>query len=193
MSKKNVKQLIVNTATNFFSQFGFTKTTMDEIAKHINKAKGVLYYYFKSKEELFNEVLIQELNSTKTELSCVIAKDNNSLATLKEYILVRLSSLNKALNYHETLKADFFDKYNFANKVRDDFANYERSNLTLVLKKGELEGFFEIKNIELTVETILIILNSIEIPLFIQKMYPKLENTVEEISSMICNSLRIKK
>jgi len=60
-----VKSLIVESATKYFSKYGFHKTTMNEIAKHIHKAKGVLYYYFKNKEELFNEVLKQELNHVK--------------------------------------------------------------------------------------------------------------------------------
>ena len=72
VSEIEVKNLIVESATNFFSKFGFHKTTMDEIARHIHKAKGVLYYYFKSKEELFNEVLKQELSTVKTELNKIV-------------------------------------------------------------------------------------------------------------------------
>jgi AcrR family transcriptional regulator len=56
MSDIEVKDSIVKSATIFFSKYGFYKTTVDEIAKHIHKAKGGIYYYFKSKEELFNEV-----------------------------------------------------------------------------------------------------------------------------------------
>jgi AcrR family transcriptional regulator len=67
MSEIEVKSSIIESATKYFSKYGFHKTTMDEIAKHIHKAKGVLYYYFKSKEVLFNEVLKQELNIVKTE------------------------------------------------------------------------------------------------------------------------------
>ena len=72
MSKINAKELIINSATKYFSKFGFHKTTMDEIARHIHKAKGILYYYFKSKEELFNEVLKQELNTVKIELMKIV-------------------------------------------------------------------------------------------------------------------------
>jgi AcrR family transcriptional regulator len=50
MSEIDVKNSIVESATKYFSKYGFHKTTMDEIAKNIHKAKGVLYYYFKSKE-----------------------------------------------------------------------------------------------------------------------------------------------
>ncbi len=116
MSKYDVKELIINSATKYFSKFGFHKTTMDEIAKHIHKAKGVLYYYFKGKEELFNEVLKQELNAVKIELKKIVDADNDALITLKEYTLTRLRLLHRAVNYHETLKADFFEKYLFVKR-----------------------------------------------------------------------------
>jgi len=190
MSEKNIEKLIVDCATSFFSKFGFAKTTMDEIAKHIHKAKGVLYYYFKSKEELFNEVLKQELSIVKSELSQVVEKEDDSLIILKEYILIRLKLLYKALNYHETLKADFFEKYHFVNDVRADFDDFERSNLTIILNKGKQDGYFNFKDLNSAVNVIMMILNSIEIPLFIQNLYPVYENTIEELSSMVVNSLK---
>ena len=39
MSEIEVKSLIVESATRTFSKFGFYKTTMNEIARHIHKAK----------------------------------------------------------------------------------------------------------------------------------------------------------
>ena len=117
MSEIEVKSLITESATKFFSKFGFNKTTMDEIAKHIHKAKGVLYYYFNSKEDLFNEVLKQELGKVKIELSKIVNMNTDSLSILKEYMLTRLKLLHNAVNYHETLKADFFEKYHFVKDV----------------------------------------------------------------------------
>jgi len=46
MSDADVRTLIIDSATKYFSRYGFHKTTMDEIARNIHKAKGVLYYYF---------------------------------------------------------------------------------------------------------------------------------------------------
>lgn len=166
MIDTEVKNLIVGSATKYFSKYGFYKTTMDEIAKNIHRAKGLLYYYFKSKEELFNEVLKQELSTIKSSLSSIVNSDSDSLIILKEYILTRLRLLHKAVNYHETLKADFFEKYHFVKDVREDFDQFERSQLTLILKKGKKEGFLDFKNINSTVNIMMIILNGIEIPFF---------------------------
>jgi AcrR family transcriptional regulator len=190
MSEINVRNLIINSASKYFSKFGFHKTTMDEIARHIHKAKGVLYYYFKGKEELFNEVLKQELNVVKIELKKIVDAENDSLITLKEYTLTRLKLLHKAVNYHETLKADFFDKYLFVKDVREDFTEFERVQLAIILERGKLEGYLDFKNINSTINIFMMVINGIEIPLFLQEKYSEYESTIDELSSMIVNSLR---
>ena len=190
MPKYDAKVLIINSATKYFSKFGFHKTTMDEIAKHIHKAKGVLYYYFKGKEELFNEVLKQELNAVKIELKKIVDAENDSLITLKEYTLTRLRLLHKAVNYHETLKADFFEKYLFVKDVREDFTEFEREQLTIILERGKTEGFLDFRNINSTISIFMMVINGIEIPLYLQEKYSEYESTIDELSSMIVNSLR---
>ncbi len=190
MSEINVRNLIVNSASKYFSKFGFHKTTMDEIAKHIHKAKGVLYYYFKGKEELFNEVLKQELNAVKIELKKIVDAENDSLITLKEYTLTRLRLLHKAVNYHETLKADFFEKYLFVKDVREDFTEFEREQLTIILERGKTEGYLDFRNINSTISIFMMVINGIEMPLYLQEKYSEYESTIDELSSMIVNSLR---
>jgi AcrR family transcriptional regulator len=190
MSEKDVKNSIVESATKYFSKYGFHKTTMDEIAKNIHKAKGVLYYYFKSKEELFNEVLKQELSNVKTELSKIINSSKDYLTIIKNYFLTRLKLLSTAINYHETLKADFFEKYYFVKDVRDDFAEFEYTQLTMLFKKGNSEGRLDIKNVKSTVNVVMMLLNSIELPLYLQNKYHEYEKTIDELVTMIINSLR---
>jgi AcrR family transcriptional regulator len=190
MSEVEVKNLIVKSATIYFSKYGFHKTTMDEIARHIHKAKGVLYYYFRSKEDLFNEVLKQELNRVKTELSRITGSIEDSLTILKQYILVRLRLLSKAVIYHETLKADFFEKYDFVKDVRDNFTEFERTQLTNIVLKGKNEGYLDVKNVETNVNITLMLLNSVELPLFLQNQFDEFEESIEELATMVLNGLR---
>jgi len=190
MSESDVKDLIVNSAMMHFSRYGFHKTTMDEIAKHIHKAKGVLYYYFNSKEDLFNEVVRQELAKVKTELTRITTSNADSLTIIKRYFLTRLKLLSTAVNYHETLKADFFEKYHFVKDVRDDFAAFEHEQLTVILTNGIKEGYLEIKNVTSTVEAVMMLVSSIELPLYLQNKYADYEKVIVDLVSMILNSLR---
>jgi AcrR family transcriptional regulator len=50
MINNNKKEIIIDTAANLFSEFGFHEINMDMIAKKAGIAKGTIYNYFKSKE-----------------------------------------------------------------------------------------------------------------------------------------------
>ena len=45
--------LILDAALDLFRQYGYRRTSMEDIANAANVAKGTLYIYFKSKDELF--------------------------------------------------------------------------------------------------------------------------------------------
>ena len=190
MNNKDVRNSIIESATVFFSKFGFQKTTMNEIAKNLHKAKGVLYYYFKSKEELYSEVLRKELDEVKLELLKIIDSDLCSLKKMESYFLMRFKLLNKATHYHETLRADFFEKYHFAQPVRDDFESFDRDCITLVLKQGIKENDISINNVPAAVDLFIMVTKGLEVPLFLQKKYDEYENTIIELSTVIINGLQ---
>ncbi len=51
------KYEILRAASGLFRRFGFSKTSMKDIAKAASMGKGSVYYYFSSKEEIFVEVV----------------------------------------------------------------------------------------------------------------------------------------
>lgn len=53
-SKEDVKQKILDTAETLFAQQGFDATGIDQIAKTAGITKSLIYYYFKSKDEILN-------------------------------------------------------------------------------------------------------------------------------------------
>ena len=53
--------LIMDVALEHFSNIGFHATTINHIAKHAGISKGLLYNYFKSKEDLLAAILNRSL------------------------------------------------------------------------------------------------------------------------------------
>ena len=130
MAIDKTKNKILSVANELFSRFGFHKTSMDEIAKIARKAKGSLYYHFKSKEELFREVVSIEMKSLKDQLSVIVENDNlNAPEKLRQYLIMRMEILNNAANYHEILKADFFEHFDFIDDLRNELDEWEKGNL----------------------------------------------------------------
>ncbi|HAK72354.1 MAG TPA: TetR/AcrR family transcriptional regulator, partial [Sporomusaceae bacterium] len=48
---------ILDTAEQLFSDKGYRGTTISDIAKTMGTAQGMLYYYFKSKEEILEALI----------------------------------------------------------------------------------------------------------------------------------------
>ncbi|MEA3494674.1 MAG: TetR/AcrR family transcriptional regulator [Bacteroidota bacterium] len=55
--KGNKKQLIMNTALESFAEKGFYSTSINNIAKSANISKGLIYHYFRSKDELLKTII----------------------------------------------------------------------------------------------------------------------------------------
>lgn len=60
--REEKKTLIMNTALEHFSDYGFHATTISHIAKHAGISKGLMYNYFKSKEDLLAAIINRSLD-----------------------------------------------------------------------------------------------------------------------------------
>ena len=116
--KEEVRTHIVGIARRIFSRCGFRKTTMEEIASASQMGKSSVYYYFKSKEDIFRAVVEFEAIMLKERLNRVISKNSLPSERLKAYILFRLHHVKTLENFYaalneESLSHMCFDKPSF--------------------------------------------------------------------------------
>lgn len=88
------KKLIIQAATESFSQYGYKATTMDQVARRANVGKGTIYTFFKNKEQLFNDIMVSLLEDMESSAKQAIDpnrsfKDNvhQSLYSMLEFRL----------------------------------------------------------------------------------------------------------
>ena len=55
--REEKKTLIMDIALKYFASEGYHKTTISDIAKHAGISKGLMYNYFRSKEQLLSEII----------------------------------------------------------------------------------------------------------------------------------------
>jgi AcrR family transcriptional regulator len=70
------RQEIIETAAELFEKKGIRKTSITEIAKTLCVAKGLVYYYFSSKDELVTAVIEQLAQSLDAALAEIVARDD---------------------------------------------------------------------------------------------------------------------
>ncbi|MBC7330889.1 MAG: TetR/AcrR family transcriptional regulator [Synergistetes bacterium] len=80
-SKKDLtREKILNAALECFAEKGYKETTVDEIAKRANVSKGNIYWHFKSKLEIFREVIKEEAK----KIHKIIEEEENDSLPLNE-------------------------------------------------------------------------------------------------------------
>lgn len=75
--KASVRERIIQAAVESFTQTGYDKTKMDDIARRLGLSKGTIYLYFKSKEELFVAICEHNIKeSDKEDAELFVKKEN---------------------------------------------------------------------------------------------------------------------
>jgi AcrR family transcriptional regulator len=69
------KEQILKTAQKRFVKHGLSKTTIEEIGRDLRIGKATVYHYFKSKEEIFYEVISGEIDRYLEEVKEALFKD----------------------------------------------------------------------------------------------------------------------
>ncbi|MFN4319405.1 MAG: TetR/AcrR family transcriptional regulator [Aquificaceae bacterium] len=59
------KERILQSAKELFAKKGYNHTTVEDIVKHAGLSKGAFYFYFKSKDQLMEELINQMAERTK--------------------------------------------------------------------------------------------------------------------------------
>lgn len=101
MAVENVRELILLAAQKLFQKNGLRNVTMEDVAAVTGKGKSTLYYYYKSKEEIFKAVLEKEIGEAILEtLRQVSVKDDffsklQTFAMLKYHMAKKRRSLYK--------------------------------------------------------------------------------------------------
>jgi AcrR family transcriptional regulator len=92
------KRFILSAAENVFAKKGFTLATMDEIAEAAQFSKATLYRYFKSKQEIFMEIILGSFDEVQKKFIKLKEKDMDSSQKLRELIRYILGYYQKKKN-----------------------------------------------------------------------------------------------
>jgi hydroxymethylglutaryl-CoA reductase len=128
--KERRRQQIMVAAKRVFTEKGFNKATMEDIAQEAELSPGTLYLYFKNKEELYASLSLRIL----------------------QYLLIRVEHVNdeKDTGPEEKLKSLMPDlEQRFRDRTKDITANMEGRgggilNIELVDKSDEIPNYFQI-------------------------------------------------
>ncbi len=101
------KDEILEVAKKYFSQYGYEGTSLDLVAKEVGVTKPALYYHFKNKKEIYNEIFVTSFSKLHIEDASNVDDYINILASFfeKDVQMAKLFSIelaNEGNNLSET-------------------------------------------------------------------------------------------
>jgi AcrR family transcriptional regulator len=148
------KKELLKIAYDMFLTQGYENTSVDEIIEKAQIAKGTYYYYFKSKEQMLEEVIDMMIDSESEMAKQIIGMDISA----PQKIVGIIASI-KPTEAEQPIKDTLFQPENVLmhHKVRQKLINVLVPLLSEVIKEGVKEGIFECDNISERVKMLLII------------------------------------
>jgi len=185
VDKDEFRKKIIITSGQIFSRYGFRKTTMDEIAAALKMGKSSIYYYFKSKEEIFRAVVLYEANLLRNELTTAIKSVDSPTGKMEKYVFVRMKAFEKLANYYNAIFDKNLDHFDFIEKIREKYDLEEIAILRLIIYDGVRKKVFNVENSEYTALAIQTTMKGLEVPLFWKKREMDIDRRLRAILDVL--------
>jgi AcrR family transcriptional regulator len=129
--KEKARRSIIESAAQVFTEKGYHKTKMDDIAEKLGVSKGAIYQYFKSKEQIFVEVIDFFMQFKKDEVMSIILSDNPMRIASAEFLEMKIDRALQTQSFgldlfleaarNESLRERMAEKY---QKIYDEFIGH---------------------------------------------------------------------
>lgn len=145
---------ILQAATELFSQSGFQRTDVQQIADRIKVGKGTIYRYFPTKEALFFATVDRAMAQVESYIRGVVEKEKDDLLRLKGAVAAYIEFFRA----HPTLIELFVqERAEFRFRKSSTYATNgekRRQAWREILEKLHLQGRLKTVNIDRVIETL---------------------------------------
>ncbi len=155
---------LIDTAQSLFSEKGYGATPVSEIIEAAGIAKGTFYHYFKSKEDLLDQLVERFTSDIDATLNRIMNNSSlNGLEKFNQYFaeVATLKMENKA--FVQMLIQIIYKPENtlLRQKMTRRAMEIIIPKLELVLEQGSTEGVFDIRDPHETAEQIMMLVSSV--------------------------------
>jgi AcrR family transcriptional regulator len=153
-----MKRNILVAAQQLFQEFGLGKTTMEDIARKIGKAKSSLYYYYTNKEEIFVAVVMKEKMDVEAEVKQAVEKATTCPDKLRAFAIARFRAIRKRKVLYKILGNEMQQSLCMVNDLRENYNRIEHDIISNIITEGVKKGEFNIDKKD--IDIICYVLNS---------------------------------
>jgi AcrR family transcriptional regulator len=144
---EKTKSKLISSAKKIFSEKGYYDTKVSDIVKEAGVAQGTFYLYFKSKEEIFKEIILD----IKTNIENILSKYEKSQDSVEQTIIKLKGEVTTYLYTHKEIARIFlfqlFTMKEFIEIYFEIIKKFENTEKALI-EKAVKEGTIKYKNVD---------------------------------------------
>jgi AcrR family transcriptional regulator len=189
-----LREEAIQAAQKLFQQYGFQKTTMEDIARAMGRGKSTLYCYYKSKDELFDAVVVSEMEEVFRKTQEAVEDFVSAEEKLRSYLSVFFKEMKGRINLYRIVRGELAnDSLSIEKKLAEKFNTKEVSSVHKILQLGIEQKEFnpEFKDdVELLAYTIVSALRSTVLRFIAENKFHDWEDRLGVISGIVIKGLR---
>jgi len=155
IKRERKREKIIEAAAELFSNKHYHEVMMDDVARLISVAKGTVYNYFASKEELYFTIMRTRMESLLSLLKTKIESEKSSIDALRAFVVHLYMFMMKHRKFFLIYQRETLNKQ---NSFCEDLLSLEKQMKQMIMQvvsKGESEGVFRKVDEEFAISLIL--------------------------------------
>lgn len=185
-----VRDQIVQAAHDYFGHYGYSKTTVSDLARHIGFSKAYIYRFFESKQAIGEAICVDTTSTLFEQVREAVEGGQSATDKMRRFASeVTAAGLRLFFNdrkLHEIAAHASRESWGSAQVYRRRL----QSLMEEILKEGRENGEFERKTpLDETCRGILMALQPFINPVFLEQSLNRLPDAQMEVTNLILRSL----
>lgn len=157
----STRQRILDSARELYIEFGLRRTTMEDIAKRAGMGRATLYRRFSDKDQLFQAVIMRDVQRDLVTIEGAIQHLDNALDSLLEAFVQAATLTHQNPLIQRLLQTEPDNVLPFLTIQFDDIMTFARSYLAEQIKRAQRQNQLSGQPAEHIAELILRLLQSL--------------------------------
>jgi AcrR family transcriptional regulator len=166
---------------------------MEDIARAVGKGKSTLYYYYKSKEEIFDAVMQREKDAMLRRIQVAVEQEPTASLKLEAFTRMKFREIAQISVLYQIVVREVQNCTEMERGIRKSFDNNEMSLVKGILQFGVDNGeFSNIKDIDLELMAFVMMSaqRGVEIASILTDRLEEIEATMDALVNIMLNGIR---
>ncbi|MET1056673.1 MAG: TetR/AcrR family transcriptional regulator [Pedobacter sp.] len=134
---------ILAAAKSLFGRLGLKKTTIDDISAASGKGKSTLYYYFPGKNEIFEAVVKDEMQTVIRNLQVTVDAASSAKNKLKAFLTSQSAAIIELRSLYKVLFEDMIESRKMLMPLRVKYENTQIEMISGIIQGGVASDEFK--------------------------------------------------